>query len=103
MAKNYRIDLCRVENRNNNPIIKMNQKEQKKELDEKLAEVKKLNDVIQLSTGKVLTKELKQEIENWAIKLEFRLNELVMESKLKESDIKIEVYKNVVELLKKDV
>ena len=74
-----------------------------KELDKKLKEIKKLSDIISLGAGKILTRELKQEIENWEARLEFRLNELVMESKLREADIKIEVYKNVVELLKKNV
>lgn len=72
-----------------------------KELKQKQKELDGLLKTIKLYAGQPLTREQKQEIENWEGKLEFRLNELVLQSKLKELDIKIEVYKEVIKEAKR--
>ena len=67
-----------------NPLLK----EKQKELDG-------IVEAIKLHSGQALTNEQNTNIENWQGRLEFRLNELVLESKIKEIDLKISVFKEV--------
>lgn len=71
------------------------------ELKKKLQRLNELSTIIQIHRGQTLTREMKQEVENWEVKLQFRLNELVMKSKIEEADIKISIYEEVVKLLNK--
>lgn len=66
---------------------------------EKKEKSKKLAKVISLHLGRFLTTEQKQEVENWQMKMEFRLSQLLEETQNREQDIKIEVMEEIIKLL----
>jgi len=78
-----------------------NRWEENKELKQKQKELKGLLEVIKLHCTHPITSEQKQATTNWEERMEFRLNSLILESKLKELDIRIGVYKEVVKEVKK--
>ena len=69
-----------------------------KELKSKQKELDGLLMRIKTHAGNPLMREQKQEIENLEGRLEFRLNDLVLKSKIEELDIKIGVFKEVIEI-----
>lgn len=71
------------------------------ELKKKLQRLDELAKVIELHIGQTLTREKKQEMENWKDKMEFRLNSLVLVAKIKEADIKIEIYEKITDIINK--
>lgn len=71
-----------------------------KELQKKLDKIKELSKIIVLHQGKQLSRETKQELDNWRGRMEFRLGQLLDEMKNREADVKIECMSEVVKLLK---
>lgn len=70
-----------------------------KELKKKQEELDKLASQIKLYAGQPLTSIQNQEIENWKVKMEAQLNDLVLESKKKEVEIKLEVYREIIKII----
>ena len=71
-----------------------------KDLKEKLEELAKLIKTIKLYGGKLLTSEQKGKYTELQDRLEFRLGELLLHSKIEEADVKIDIFKQVVELIR---
>lgn len=71
-----------------------------KRIDDKLAKVRQLADVISMGANAFLSKETKMNIENEQFKMEFALKNLVDEAREKEADIKIKHMEQVVTYLK---
>jgi len=71
-----------------------------KDLKEKLEELAKLVKTIKLYGGKLLTSEQKGKYTELQDRLEFRLGELLLHSKIEEADVKIDIFKQVVELIR---
>lgn len=71
-----------------------------KELQKKLDKIKELSKIIVLHRGEQLSRETKQELDNWRGRMEFRLGQLLDEMKNREADVKIECMSEVVKLLK---
>ena len=71
-----------------------------KDLKEKLEELAKLAKTIKLYGGKLLTSEQKGKYTELQDRLEFRLGELLLHSKIEEADVKIDIFKQVVELIR---
>ena len=71
-----------------------------KDLKEKLEELAKLVKTIKLYGGKLLTSEQKGKYTELRDRLEFRLGELLLHSKIEEADVKIDIFKQVVELIR---
>lgn len=69
------------------------------QLNEKLKALEKLQKVIDLHGGQTLLHSQREEIDRWKEKLEFRLNELVLECKLREADIRIGVFQEITKIL----
>ena len=55
--------------------------------------------IINLYADQPLIREQRGEIEDFKGRLDFRLNDLVLESKIKELDIKIDIYKEIIKIL----
>lgn len=71
----------------------------KPEITKKQEKLKGLVSIIEIACKKPLTPQQSQDISNWEGKMEFRLGELLNECKVRELDIKIEVYEEVVKVL----
>lgn len=69
------------------------------ELNKKLEKLKMLSTMMQLREGQTLTGEQQTAIDDWQTKMTFRLDSLVMETKLKEADIRIEIFEEIVKLI----
>ena len=71
-----------------------------KDLKKKTKQLDKLVKVMKIATGKLLTREQNADINTMQERLQFRLNSLVLNCKLKELDVKIGAYQEVIDFLK---
>ncbi len=75
------------------------QKQQKELLGKKLQRVQELALILKIHGGQTITREQVMQNENLQAKLEFRLNDLVMRSKIEEADIRIGIFEDMVKVL----
>lgn len=68
-------------------------------LEEKKKELADLTKRIELRAGKVLDREKKQGVENEQFKLEFALKNLLDECRVKETELKITAFENILKIL----
>lgn len=69
------------------------------DINRKLQRLQELADIINLHKRQLITPDQRAELKAWEDKMEFRLNELVAECKIREADIKIAIYEEVVKII----
>lgn len=80
----------------------MAKRDNKKILEEKLQQLKELLITIEVYGNNPITREQKSREEDERSRMEFRLNELVIESKIAEADIKINSFKEIIKIIKEN-
>lgn len=67
---------------------------------EQIKKLKALADTLKLNSERGITKEMEAKTQELLGRMEFRLKELLDESRKKENEIKIEIYEEIVKLFK---